>query len=113
MWRDDANLLDMLIAARHAAAFSRDLTWEQFQSSRLHQHAIAKALENIGEAAGKVSSEVKNAHPEIPWPQIVGLRHRIAHGYFRLDLLRVWEIVTSQVPTLIAALEPLVPPEES
>ncbi|WP_089726898.1 HepT-like ribonuclease domain-containing protein [Candidatus Thiosymbion oneisti] len=112
MWRDDANLLDMLIAARHAAAFSRDLTWEQFQGSRLHQHAITKALENIGEAAGKVSSETKKAHPEIPWPQIVGLRHRIAHDYFRLDLLRVWEIVTTDVPTLIITLEPLVPPEE-
>ncbi len=50
MWRDDAYLLDILIAARHTLEFSRDLTWEQFQQSRLHQHAIAKALENIGEA---------------------------------------------------------------
>jgi len=44
MWRDDAYLLDILIAARHARKFRDDLTWEQFRNSSLHQHAIAKAL---------------------------------------------------------------------
>ncbi|HRT71405.1 MAG TPA: DUF86 domain-containing protein [Syntrophales bacterium] len=106
-------MLDILIAARHVLAFSRDLTWERFQHSHLHQHAIAKALENIGEAAKKVSDDTKNAHPAIPWAQIVGMRHRIAHDYFRLDLLKVWEIVTADIPDLIAAIEPLVPPEDS
>lgn len=113
MWRDDAYLLDMLIAARRALEFSRGLTWEQFEQSDLHQHAIAKALENIGEAARKVSEETKTAHPTIPWPQIVAMRHRIAHDYFRLDLVRVWEIVQNDVPALISAIEPLIPPEET
>ena len=112
MWRDDANLLDMLIAARRAVEFSTGLTWEQFRDSGLHQHAIAKALENLGEAASKVSDEFRQTHQEIPWPRIVGLRHRIAHDYFRLDILRVWEIATVDVPALIAAIEPLVPPDE-
>lgn len=112
MWRDDAHLLDMLIAARRAVEFSRDLTWGQFRHSHLHQHAIAKALENIGEAAGRISDGTKTAHPDIPWAQIVAMRHRIAHDYFRLDLLKVWEIVTNDIPALIAAIEPLVPPEE-
>lgn len=113
MWRDEANLLDILIAARHVLEFSHDLTWEQFQQSHLHQHAIVKALENIGEAVRKVSDEFKAMHPEIPWSQVVALRHRIAHDYFRLDLLRVWEIVQNDVPALIAAVEPLVPREEA
>jgi uncharacterized protein with HEPN domain len=112
MWRDAAYLLDMLLAARQAREFSEGLTWDAFQESALHQHAIAKALENIGEAARKMSDEVKAAHPEIPWSQIVALRHRIAHDYFHLDLLRMWEIVRDDIPALIAVLEPLVPPEE-
>jgi uncharacterized protein with HEPN domain len=112
MWRDEAYLLDMLIAAREAQNFSKGLTWEEFQQSSLHQHAIAKALENIGEAARKVSDEMKAAHPEIPWRDIVALRHRIAHDYFHLDLVRIWQIVLEEVPTLIRLLEPLVPPEE-
>ncbi len=113
MWRDAAHLLDMLIAAREAREFSEGLTWQQFQHSALHQHAIAKALENIGEAAQRISDETKTAHPEIPWPKIIGLRHRITHDYFRLDLGRIWEIVQQDLPALIKMLEPLVPPEEA
>lgn len=112
MWRDDAYLLDILIAARNAMKFRGDLTWEQFRNSSLHQHAIAKALENIGEASRKVSDEMKAAHPEIAWTAIMSMRNRIVHDYFRLDLLKVWEAVTKDVPALIAALEPLVPPEK-
>lgn len=112
MWRDDTYLLDMLISAKEAREFSKGLTWEEFQHSSLHQHAIAKAIENIGEAAHKISEKTKNDHPEIPWHQIVSLRHRIVHDYFHLDLVRMWEIVQHDVPALIERLEPLVPPEE-
>lgn len=112
MWRDEAYLLDMLIAAREAQDFSKGLTWEEFQRSSLHQHAIAKTLETIGEAARKVSDEMKAAHPEIPGRDIIALRHRIAHDYFHLDLVRIWQIVQEDVPVLIQLLEPLVPPEE-
>jgi uncharacterized protein with HEPN domain len=112
MWRDDAYLLDILIAARHAVKFRGDLTWEQFRNSSLHQHAIAKTLENIGEASRKVSDEMRAAHPEIPWASIMSMRNRIVHEYFNLDLLKVWEVVTTDVPALIAAIEPLVPPDK-
>jgi uncharacterized protein with HEPN domain len=112
MWRDDAYLLDILIAARHAMKFRGELTWEQFRNSALHQHAIAKALENVGEAAKKVSDEMKAAHPEVPWVSIMSMRNRIVHEYFRLDLLKVWEVVTVDVPILITAIEPLVPSEK-
>ena len=66
MWRDDAYLLDMLIGAKRVLEFRADLTWEQFRQSGLHQHAIAKALENIGEAAGKISEETRTRLSTIP-----------------------------------------------
>lgn len=112
MWRDDAYLLDILIAAKRVIEFRKDLTWDQFRQSSLHQHAIAKALENIGEAAGKVSEETKSRLASIPWKQMIAIRHRIAHEYFRLDLLKIWEIASSDVPSLIASIEPHVPPEK-
>jgi uncharacterized protein with HEPN domain len=52
------------------------------------------------------------AHPEIPWPEIIGMRHRLVHGYFEVDLQKVWDTVRNDLPTPIAKLEPLVPPEE-
>jgi uncharacterized protein with HEPN domain len=113
MERDKALLLDMLLSAKDALQFSAELSWETFQQSTPHQYAIAKALENIGEAARKVSDATKEAHPEIPWGAIVALCHRIAHDYFSLDLLRVWDIVQNDLPALIEKLEPLVPADET
>jgi uncharacterized protein with HEPN domain len=112
MWRDEALLLDILLAARDAKEFSRGLTRESLGASKLHQHAIVRALGIVGEAAGKVSREFRDAHPEVPWKQIVGLRNRLIHDYTNVDLGRVWEVVTEHVPVLIARVEPLVPPPD-
>jgi uncharacterized protein with HEPN domain len=112
MRRDDACLLDMLIAARDALSFVHGLSRQQFASSRIHQQAVTKALETIGEAAGRVSEPTRAAHPEFPWREIMGMRHRLVHDYFEIDLDKVWETVQNDLPPLIAKLEPLVPPEE-
>ncbi len=113
MRRDEAYLLDMLLAARDAQEFARGLTREQLETSRLHQLAVLKALETIGEAAAKVSESFRAAHPEVPWREIVGMRHRLVHGYFEVDLDEVWSTVQNDLSPLITALEHLVPPEES
>ena len=112
MRRDDAYLLDMLIAARDALSFVQGLSRQQFVASRIHQQAVTKALETVGEAAGKVSRGTRVAHPEFPWREIMGMRHHLVHDYFEIDLDKVWETVHKDLPPLIAQLEPLVPPEE-
>ena len=78
MRRDEAYLLDMLIAARDAPSFVHGVSLEQFTASRIHQQAVTKTLETIGEA-----------HPEIPWREIIGMRHRLVHDYFEVDLDKV------------------------
>jgi uncharacterized protein with HEPN domain len=113
MRRDDAYLLDMLIAARDAVSFLGGISQEQFGASRIHQQAVTKALETVGEAAARVSEPARAAHPEIPWREIVGMRHRLVHGYFEIDLDKVWDTVQNDLPSLIAKLELLVPPEET
>jgi uncharacterized protein with HEPN domain len=112
MWRDDAYLLDILLAARRAREFAKDVSWESFQKSRLHQDAIVRVLSIIGEAANRVSPEFKKAHPEIPWHEIVGMRHRLIHDYINVNLEKVWDAVQNDVPKLIARVEPLVPPPD-
>ena len=81
MWRDDALLLDILLAAEDAREFARGLDWAQFSASKLHQSAIVRCLGIIGEAAAKVSGEFQKRHPEIPWREIVGMRKRLIHAY--------------------------------
>jgi uncharacterized protein with HEPN domain len=113
MPRDDtAYLLDILLAARDAVHFATGLTSAQFEKSRLHQNAILKAIEIIGEATARISTETRLAHPDIPWLAIIGMRNRLVHAYFEVNLKRVWDTVQRDLPGLIDLLEPLVPPSE-
>ena len=111
MRRDDAWLLDMLLAAREAVEFATPLTFPEFEDDHLRQLAILKSVEIIGEAASRVSEETKAKHPDIPWTQIIGMRNRLVHAYFAIQLDIVWKVVQNDLPPLIAQLEPLIPPE--
>ena len=113
MERDGAHLLDMLLAARDAVEFAGRITYSQFENSRLHQNAILKAVEIVGEAASHVSSSMRESQPDIPWREIVGMRNRLVHVYFDVDIGLVWRTVQEDLPALIAQLERIVPPDSS
>ena len=113
MWRDDALLLDMLLASRKIRQFTQDHSWETFQVEEKTQHAVMRLIQIIGEAASKVSDGYKQEHSVIPWVGIIGMRHRLVHDYFNILLEKVWEVIVKDIPELIQNLEPLVPPEEN
>ena len=100
----------MVLAARDAREFVAGLTLQQFRTDKRTHSAVCLKLETIGEAARALTQEFKSAHAAVPWADIVGLRHRIVHEYFRLDLNIIWQIVESELPQLLARIEPLVPP---
>lgn len=112
MWRDDSLLLDILIAARQTVEFTEGKSAEDFQGDRVLQYAVMRLIQIIGGAASKVSRETREAHPDIPWEDVIGMRHRLIHDYFRVDIEKVWETVRDDLPPLIAVVEPLVPPDE-
>ena len=110
MPRDAAILLDMLISARRALEYVRGKTQNEFLADGALQDMVVRRLEIVGEAAVRVSQETRDSLPGIPWRKVVGLRNVLIHQYFRLDLDRVWEVLQDDLPKLIAALEPVVPP---
>lgn len=112
MWRDQAYLLDMQLAAADALGFAAGLDQTGFEASELHQSAILRKLEIIGEAAGQVSREFQATHPEIPWSAMISLRNRLIHGYRVVQLDIVWRVVGQDLPALIEALRPLIPAED-
>jgi uncharacterized protein with HEPN domain len=65
----------------------------------------------MGEAAGKVSTAFCAAHPEIPWKQMTGLRHRLIHDYGDVRLDIIWRVTKETLPNLIGMLRPLIPPK--
>ena len=71
-----------------------------FFSSPMIQDAVVRNLEVLGEAVKGVTEDTRKAHSEIPWKKITGTRDRVIHGYFRVDLDIVWEIVEKELPIL-------------
>jgi len=113
MRRDEAWLLDIVIAARDALDFTADCRREQFEQVRILQSAVLRSLTIIGEAANHLSEEAIESLDDIPWAQIVAFRNRLVHGYFDVDLDKVWSVVQNDLEPLVARLTPLIPPEES
>jgi uncharacterized protein with HEPN domain len=102
MWRDDAYLLDMILAARKVQKYTQGYDFERFENDEVLQDAIIRRIQVIGEAARKVSPEFKEVHPEIPWSDIIGMRHRLVHDYFMIISEKVWETVVTDIPALIS-----------
>lgn len=109
MWRDDAYVLDMLLAARKIQRYCQGVGWDEFERQEILQDAVLRLIQIIGEAAWKLSDEYREIHPDIPWQEIIGMRHRLVHEYFHLDLERVWDVIQNDISGLISQLDPLVP----
>lgn len=91
MLREDTiRMLHMLDAAREAISFSRGRTRTDLDSDKMLTFALVRAIEIVGEAASKVTAQTRSEFPEMPWQDIVGMRNRIVHAYFDIDLDRVW-----------------------
>jgi uncharacterized protein with HEPN domain len=71
-----------------------------FMENRMVQDAVVRNLEILGEAVKGVSATTREAHAEIPWKKIAGTRDRVIHGYFRVNLDIVWDIVEKELPPL-------------
>jgi uncharacterized protein with HEPN domain/predicted nucleotidyltransferase len=108
--RNNAALLDMIKAMKSIQSFVQNKSFEDYMADELLRLAIERALEIVGEAANRLTSEFQAAHSEIDWRNIVGLRNAIIHQYDEIDSESIWEIVTAQVPTLLQQVEPLLAP---
>ncbi|MFQ5814011.1 MAG: DUF86 domain-containing protein [Anaerolineae bacterium] len=86
---------------RHLAGVS----WEQFLRNELVQDAVVRQLEIIGEATRNLSDDFRRGHPEVAWRQIIGMRNRLIHAYFKVDLGIVWEITHVDLPLLKEQVE--------
>ena len=106
--RLDDYLRQMIEGSRDAASFTDCMDRKAFLADLRTQRAVVMSLMIVGEAAARVladDSDFAEAHPDIPWRSIRGMRNRIAHGYFDVDLGVVWQTVGTELPTLINRLE--------
>lgn len=104
---DRAYLLHTLTAIEDIAEFTRQGE-SAFYADKKTQAAVVRNLEIIGEAAKRVSAELKVANPSVPWRSIGGMHDRLIHGYFGVDLAIVWEVVRSDLPKLGAEIRAML-----
>jgi uncharacterized protein with HEPN domain len=100
MRRDLSRLDDILAAADDVVDFSAGLDRQGFENQKAVRYAILHSLTIVGEAASRLSDELRVRHPEIPWRRIIAFRHRLVHAYGELDLELVWEVARTLVPEL-------------
>ncbi len=98
-------LRHMLDAAREAMTFVHGRRREDLDRDRLLVLGLVKGIGILGEAAYQVSPNTRNRVPDIPWEDIIGMRHRLVHAYFDINLDILWRTVQSDLPPLIVALE--------
>jgi uncharacterized protein with HEPN domain len=110
MWRDDATLFDILRAARLAVQFCDEMDEAAFFEDLKTQAAILHELTVLGEAVKRLSTTLRERHPDVPWKAMAGMRDRLLHGYDDVDLALVWKTVSDDLPGLITRLEALAPP---
>ena len=105
---DGIRIQHMLDAAKEAVSFVQGKGRGDLDKDRKLLLSLTRLLEVIGEAAGKVSAETLKTTPQIPWPKIVGMRNRLIHAYFDLDLDEIWRTVQADLPPLIDQLERVI-----
>ncbi len=111
MGRDEGTLLDIAKAARAVLTFTQGVQKGQFLEDFKTQSAVLYQLIVIGEAVKRLSLELRQKHPEIPWAPMAGMRDHLIHGYDVVDWDEVWRTATRDVPELLNKLETFLPQE--
>ncbi len=98
------HILDAITKVEQYTADGRDA----FMADDKTQDAVVRNLEIIGEATKRLSDDLRNLHPDIPWKQAAGLRDVLSHDYMSIDLTIVWNVIDSRLPALREAVRELL-----
>ncbi len=99
-------MLDMARKAQEKTQGKDRAAYDKDENLRL---ALTHLVQIIGEAARHVSPEFQKSHPEIPWAEVIGMRHKVVHDYLDVDEDIVWEVVTEDLPPLVTTLAKFIP----
>ncbi|MGB3237246.1 MAG: DUF86 domain-containing protein [Geitlerinemataceae cyanobacterium] len=109
MPRDLESLIDIEQAAKRILRFSRGVDRSNLETDEEKISAILYQITIIGEATKRLSPQIRQQYPEIPWRSLAGMRDVIVHEYDQIDINVVWDVVQNKIPELLKLLEPLLP----
>lgn len=108
MQRDQVYLLDILESAKLALSYVGGKDKEVFFKDVQSQDSVIRRLEIIGEAARRISEKTKDAYPNLPWSEMIGMRNIMIHEYDDVDLSMVLETVKRDLPQLVEKIEKIL-----
>ena len=94
-------------------SFTKDISKEKFMNEKLIQNAVIRSIEVIGEAVKNLSTSFKNKYAEVPWNKVVGMRDKVIHHYFGVDLETIWKVVKEHIPKLRKDIQEILEKEEN
>jgi uncharacterized protein with HEPN domain len=106
-------LHDILEAIRKARRFVDNVEFDDFVLNDEKIYAVMQALEIIGEASKKIPPTIRKRYSQIPWREVAGMRDKLAHDYFEVDVRRLWQTVQDDLAPLQDAVEQILAEAES
>lgn len=101
-------LADILEAIRRASLYVDKMDYDQFLTDLKTQDAVIRTLEVVGEATKRLSPAVREQYASLPWKNMAGVRDKLIHDYFGVNLDVVWQIVTQELPPVASRLEQIL-----
>ncbi|MFX0001794.1 MAG: DUF86 domain-containing protein [Candidatus Hodarchaeota archaeon] len=92
--------------------YTEELNKSSFSSKKMVQDAVIREIEIIGEASKNISMKYREKFSDIPWKAIVGMRDKLIHGYFNVDIDKVWEVIIKDIPNLRKNIERIIELED-
>ena len=109
MLRDKSSLIDILNACESIERYIQNKTLDDFERDEMLQDAVIRKIEILCEASNRVSEEIKNRFPDLPWDKMRAMRNILIHMYDELDLNIIWDTITKDIPQLKAHLTKILP----